>query len=54
MDTDDGYEDYDVFYDHSEPRMSEVAQGYLGNCYIIASMSAAAEFPELIYNAFVT
>ena len=29
-------------------------QGSIGNCYIIASMGAAAEFPELIKSIFLT
>jgi len=35
------------------PMFHEADQGSLGNCYFVASMAAAAEFPELISNMFV-
>ena len=31
---------------------TDIAQGEIGNCWIIASLSAMAEYPERIHNIF--
>ena len=38
----------DVFNKEGEPSYKEARQGYLGNCYVIASAASIAEHPELI------
>jgi len=38
--------DYQLFLNGIEP--DDIRQGYLGNCYYLASLSALAEFPERI------
>lgn len=43
---------HEVFTENEPPSWNDVIQGDLGNCYFLASVGAAAEFPELIYAMF--
>ena len=45
------YPDATLFGDGAH--WTDINQGYAGTCYILASMGAVAEFPELIENVFV-
>ena len=32
---------------------TEVNQGYIGTCYILAAMASFAEFPDMVRSAFI-
>jgi hypothetical protein len=40
--------------DGSDPEWHSANQGGAGNCYYMASIAAAAEYPQLIHDAFTT
>ena len=46
------YPDSDLFGDGAT--WSDINQGYAGTCYILAAMGAAAEYPQLIEDLFIT
>jgi hypothetical protein len=39
-------------FDSQGPHFNDIEQGGAGTCYALASMSAIAEFPELVYDVF--
>lgn len=43
-----------TIFDQETVHFSEANQGSLGNCYFINSIAAAAEYPNLITDMFVT
>jgi len=46
------FPDSQVFSNDAPPSWNDVIQGDLGNCYFLAAVGAAAEFPELLYDLF--
>ena len=43
-----------LFGSDNVPKWSDVNQGYSGTCYILASMAALTEFPDLAKSVFLT
>lgn len=42
-----------TLFDTDGPDFNDIVQGGAGTCYILAAMSAVAEFPELIEDLFI-
>ena len=41
-------------FDSDGPHFNDISQGGAGTCYVLASMGAIAEFPELVTDMFTT
>lgn len=50
----DAYPTATLFGDLNAPQPNDISQGYLGDCYFLASCSAYAEWNQKIKNMFVT
>lgn len=48
----EGGADFQIF--PSTPSPDDIAQGSLGDCYFVCSLSALAEFPERVKKLFVS
>jgi hypothetical protein len=46
------YQDWDIFQDQIE--INDIKQGNLENCYFLSSLAALTEYPDLIYQKFIT
>lgn len=45
---------YDIFNIANTPKPTDPRQGYIGDCYIMSSLSTIAEKPELVKSAILT
>jgi hypothetical protein len=41
-------------FDSDGPHFNDIAQGGAGTCYVLASLGAMAEFPELVTSLFIS
>ncbi len=48
----EGAADFQIF--PTSPSPDDIAQGSLGDCYFVCSLSALAEFPERVRKLFVS